>query len=90
MRFTKGFWITLGVMCLLFILPTILTFGAPAYDGQRVYGFPLPFYSWGGRCFSPDGGMTCTTSSYINLLIDIAILVGIPFILNFIILKIKK
>ena len=90
MRFTKGFWIALGIMGLLFVLPTILTFGAPAYDGQRVYGFPLPFYSWGGLCYSPDGGRMCTFISYANLVIDILIMAGIPFIVNFIILKIKK
>lgn len=90
MKFTKRFWITLAIMIILFILPTVLTFGAPAYDSQRVYGFPLPFYSWGGRCYSPGGGILCTSFSYTNLIIDILILIGIPFIVNFIILQFKK
>ncbi len=90
MKFTKWFWITLAIMVVLFIIPTILTFGAPAYDGQIVYGFPLFFYSWGGLCYSPEGGTLCSSFSYANLIIDIILLAGIPFIVNFIFLKIKK
>ncbi len=90
MKFTTSFWITLAIMIFLFIMPTILTFGAPAYDGSQVYGFPLSFYSWGGKCYSPDGGILCTSFSYTNLIIDILFLIGIPFIVNFISLKVKK
>ena len=90
MKFTKGFWITSGVMITLFILPTILTYGAPAYDSQRTYGFPLSFYSWGGLCYSPDGGKLCTSFSTTNLVLDVIILIAVPFIVNFISNKLKK
>ena len=87
MKFTKSFWITSAIMIVLFIIPTILTYGAPAYDGQRVYGFPLAFNSEGGLCPPPG----CEyTFNYLNLIIDLLILIVIPLIVNFIVLKVKK
>ena len=90
MKFTKWFWISFAVMVVLFFLPTFLTYNAPAVDGSRVYGFPLTYYSWGGLCYSPDGGRLCSSFSTFNLIIDIIIILVIPFIVNFSIIKIKK
>ena len=87
MKFTKGFWITLAIMIVLFILPTILTYSAPFVDGVRVYGFPLVFNSEGGFCPPPGCGHTF---SYPNLIIDLLILIVVPVIVNFIVLKVKK
>ncbi len=87
MKFTKGFWITLAIMIVLFVLPTILTYSSPSVDGIRIYGFPLKFYSEGGYCAWPG----CEhTFSYLNFFIDLVILISVPLIVNFIILKVKK
>jgi hypothetical protein len=87
MKLTIGFWIALAIMAVLFILPTISTYSAPFVDGIRVYGFPLIFNSEGGDCLPPG----CDhTFSYLNLIIDLLILSAIPFIVNFIILKVRK
>jgi len=90
MKLTIGFWIALVVMIILFFMPTVLTYNAPAYDGERVYGFPLPYYSWGGFCFSPDGGQMCRFVSYPFMIIDLLILVGIPLGVNLILLRLKN
>lgn len=86
MKFTKSFWIALIIMIGLFILPTVLTFNAPTYDGNILYGFPLPFYLYGGMCL----GDPCESFSLTNLIIDLLTLVAIPFVVNFIVLKIRK
>ena len=91
MKFTKGFWIALVIIVVLFILPTILTYGAPAYDGSMIFGFPLPYYSFGGLCLSSDGGgKMCSSFSTLNLVIDLIILVGLPLLVNYLILRNKK
>ena len=90
MKLKKGFWITLGILIILFILPTILTYRAPTYDGTRTYGFPLTYYSFGGLCFSPNGGEECSYFSSLNLIIDLLILIGLPLLVNYLILKFKK
>jgi len=87
MKLTKGFWITLAIMTVLFIMPTILTYSAPFVDGIRTYGFPLKFNSEGGLCPPPGCGHTF---SYLNLFTDLLILFATPFIVNLIISRIKK
>lgn len=87
MKLTKSYWIALGIMLFLFVLPTLMTWGAPAHDGTRVYGFPLPFYSEGGFCLPPG----CNHDFYpSNLFIDLLLVVLIPLVVTFIIQKIKK
>jgi len=87
MKFTKPFWFILAVMIVLFILPTILTYNAPFADGTRVYGFPLVFNAQGGFCY----GSSCEHAfSYLNLVIDLLILVVVPLLVNYIILRIKN
>jgi hypothetical protein len=91
MKLTKGFWIVLIIMIILFALPTFLTYRAPTYDGIRTDGFPLRFNSEGGMCISPEGnGVDCGSFSLTYLIIDIMILIGLPILVNFIVLKFKK
>jgi hypothetical protein len=87
MKFTKVFWIALGIMIIVFILPTLLTYNAPSYDGSRIYGFPLRFYSVGGLCLT---GEQCSFFSSMNLIIDLIILIGLPILINYLFLKFKK
>ena len=84
MKVTKGFWIALGIMIVLFILPTILTYNDIAFDGTRNYGFPLTFYSVGGFCMA---GAECSTFSVWYLIIDLIVLIGVPFIVNYFLSK---
>lgn len=84
MKITKGFWIALGIMIVLFILPTILTYNDIAFDGTRNYGFPLTFYSVGGFCMA---GVECSTFSVWYLIIDLIVLIGVPFIVNYFLSK---
>lgn len=91
MQLTKSFWITIIVMSTLFFVPYLLTRNAPSYDGSAVFGFPIPFYSWGGLCPSSDGfGGICKSFSVVYLLIDVAFLIGSPFVVNFISLRLNK
>ncbi len=75
MRFIVGFSVTFCVMAVLFFLPTYLTWEAPFVDGQRKYGFPITFYSWGGLC--PESRV-CAHFSLWSLIVDPLIVVGIP------------
>ena len=52
-----------------------LTWDAPHADGMRAYGFPLPFYGWGGLCVQ---GAVCTYFYLPALLLDAAILLSLP------------
>jgi len=75
------------IMIILFILPTVLTFSNPFVDGVRTYGFPLTYNTVGGDCLPPG----CEhVFSYVNLIIDLLIVITIPIIVNHIVLKIKK
>ncbi len=89
MKLTKWFWISLTIMIFLFILPTILTFNYPAQDAPRRYGFPLVFYKEGGLINCP-GGVCPASFEMLNLIIDIAILIIVPFIVNFAIFYFRK
>ena len=87
MKLSKVFWIALIIMIILFVLPTIFTWGAPAYDGSRTYGFPFTFYSFGGLCIS---GEMCSSFSVLYLIIDLVLLIGLPLLVNYLFLKYKK
>lgn len=86
MKLTKAFWITLGIMLVIFVLPTISTYNLPYVDGVRIYGFPFVFKSEGGMCPPPGCGHSF---SYLNIVLDLLILIAIPLIVNAIIIKVK-
>lgn len=86
MKISKSFWIALFIMTALFIAPTVITYQQPYTDGVRTYGFPFTFNSEGGLCPPPGCGHTF---SYLNLALDIMILVAIPFIVNAIAMKMR-
>ena len=65
-------------MVILWFLTTYSTKSAPGADGSVIYGFPLPFYRWGGFC----GDGICESFSSIFLLMDIVLLFAIPLIVS--------
>lgn len=83
---TKVFWTIQIFMIVLFILPTLMTITAPLTDGAVQFGFPLTFNSTGGLCSSSGCGFAF---NYLNLLIDLLLVVGIPLLANFIFAKSK-
>lgn len=84
MKIKKEFWISLAVMIILFIIPTILTYNDIAFDGTRDYGFPLTFYSVGGFCMA---GEACYSFSIFYLIIDLIVLIGVPLLINYLLNK---
>lgn len=82
MRLSKVYLITLLITLTLFLAPSILTFGAPAYDGQRVDGFPLTFRITGGMCIDIQTNMTVEcgnkTIDIIPFIIDLVFVFGVP------------
>jgi len=86
MKTTKTFLIIFGILIILFFLPQFITKGAPAYDGQRSYGFPLTYRTYGGLCV--DG--PCGYFSYVKLVTDLIIIAATPYIISLIIFKFKK
>lgn len=85
MKFTKSFWITLSVTTVLFILPSILTYGYPVADDMGIfYGFPMTFYSAGGFCQYAHCGLPF---SYLNLCIDILFVIGLPILIGYLTAK---
>ncbi len=68
-------------MAILFFLPTLLS--SLLVDAGTIFGFPLVFYGFGGYCAGP-----CPVFfSEFNLVIDVLVLIGVPFLVNFLALK---
>lgn len=84
MKLTKPALYTFAVLLILWLVPTALTYDAPYVDGARLHGFPLPFYWWGGLC---AGGKVCMEFSQLFLLIDLVVLLGIPALVNYFVLR---
>ena len=76
------FALTVTIFLIASFVPYFLTADAPAYDGQQIMGFPLPFRSYGGLC--PEG--VCKSFSAINLVLDFLlahiVALGISFIIK--------
>jgi len=73
-------------MIVLFFLPLLLTWDAPARDGATQIGFPLVVYSYGGWCVRLN---SCTGFSLKNLIIDSIIIGMTPLVINYVSVKIK-
>ncbi len=86
LRLTSGFWITLLLMAVLWAATTAMTLSAPSYDGAVLVGFPLPFYAMGGHCTGPCD----TTIAWPIVAFDSVALLGIPGLVNWVILRWRK
>lgn len=75
---TLGFWITLALLVLLWMLVTLMTLGGDAI----LIGFPLPFYAMGGQCVT-----SCEQAiAWPIALFDLIALLGLPGLVNWMIL----
>lgn len=74
----KAFFMVLAVLIAGWFWQSYSTRGAPAWDGQQLYGFPLPYSGWGGFCM--DGG--CGWFSTPLLVVDLLILIGLPWLVG--------
>ena len=61
----------------LFFIPYLMTMNAIAYDGYVKIGFPLTVYSYGG--YKPVRSFFLK-----NLVVDLIIVISMPFVLNLI------
>ena len=87
MKLTKWFYISLAIMAVLFLISTT----SFTYDGSDIgwkKGFPL-VYETGGAFCPPD--FSCGFFSIVNLITDLIIMLAIvPFVVNFVALKLTK
>ena len=91
MKLTKYFWTALLIMMILFLVPYLKTKDHPDVDGRAIWGFPFTFYSYGGECYNEEvGGFSC--KGFFNpvyLILDMLIILLVPFVINYIIVKNK-
>ena len=61
MPLSRTFWIVLGVMLVLFLLPSIRTANAPSWDGSQMNGNPFIYSTYGGMCYESGqpGAVVC-------------------------------
>jgi hypothetical protein len=85
MLFTKYFWIPLIIMITLFFIPFFLTANSLAYDGQAKIGFPFTCFSYGGETVT---GHPAKVFSFEMLIVDIFIIILVPFLINLLYVKI--
>lgn len=83
---TYGFWLTLALMALLWVLTPALGLVAEEYRSAVLFGFPLPFYAIADAC----EGQCNPMMAWPILLFDFALLLGVPLLANGIILLYRR
>lgn len=83
-----GFWLPLCLILTCWGAATYRTRGALAWDGAIEHGFPFTFYSYFCGPMRQVGTSNCgSTFSVVSLILDLVILIAVPFLLNFVVLR---
>ena len=73
----KAFFMVLAALIAGWCWQSYSTWNAPAWDGQRLYGFPLPYSGEGGFCVGPCGWFSAPL-----LVVDVLIFIGLPWLVG--------